>query len=730
MKRYSLFLFFSIFCGAIIFITAGELFSQRGMKIIVRTKTGKEIPLYKDSYALVIGNGAYTDGWDPLEGAPQDAAEVASVLETHGFIVTLKVDLTKDAFEKTFAEFVLNAGQDEANRLLFYYAGHGYTQTLANNQELGYLVMIDAPDPETDRVGFETRSVNMEEIVTKSKQIQARHALFIFDSCFSGTILNVRDRLKRPESVSDSIRYPVRQFITAGRAGEVVPDKSAFKQAFVNLLEGRAPEPFPDGYITGEELGFYLKNQVPEYNAAQHPQYGKIRDPKLDQGDFVFVLGNTDTPENVEKLSTIATLHVTSTPSGATIYLDGTRIGSTPLREHQIDTGVRRKKQIEVGLELSGYKSHVARLTLKGGDITPWDVHLEKMGTSKVKARPTPTPKPAPSGGAVPENMVLIPAGEFEMGSNDELYRSSLFSSSGIAGADEKPMHTVYVDAFYMDKYEVTNAQYKKFVEANPQWGKVLLPAGTVLTVNGRRIESGMKKEEIEEIFRTLKTSRRNSIPPGMKKEEAEEIFRTLKTSMRNSIPAKYHDGNYLKDWEGNRYPTGKGNHPVTHVSWYAAMAYAQWAGKRLPTEAEWEKAARGGLSDQRYPWGNSIDSSIANYGSKVDATTAVGTYAANGYGLYDMCGNVAEWCLDAYDANFYARSAGRNPFAGVSITNVIDNFALIKEDRVARGGSWESKARETRVSYRKRRPPNKTTWDRSYEVNTLGFRCVRPVTP
>ena len=185
--------------------------------------------------------------------------------------------------------------------------------------------------------------------------IRSRHVLFVFDSCFSGTILNVRAQLKKPESISDSIKHPVRQFITAGRAGEVVPDESVFKQTFLDLLSGRAPEPFPNGYITGEALGFYLKNKVPEYNKPQHPQYGKIRNPKLDKGDFVFVLQDSLPFEDVEvpgiedSLSTIATLGVTSTPSGATVSIDGTQIGTTPLRNHAMDTGARgrilRKQQ-------------------------------------------------------------------------------------------------------------------------------------------------------------------------------------------------------------------------------------------------------------------------------------------------------------------------------------------------------------------------------------------------
>lgn len=643
MKRHLIFLLFFTVCISLCLVATDELLSQRGMKTItVHTKEGKAIELYKDSYALVIGNGNYTNGWDPLDGALKDVKEVETVLKKHGFHVTLKKNLTKAQFDRAFAEFVLTSGEDPNNRLLFYYAGHGYTRKNAADEDLGYLVMIDAPTPEVDKVGFELESIPMKSLVGLAEKILARHALFIFDSCFSGTILNARDSLNPPESISDSVKYPVRQFITAGRAGETVPDHSDFKQAFLDLLEGRANEPFPDGYITGEELGFYLKNQVPVYNSVQHPQYGKIRNPKLDKGDFVFVLSQEAawTPPPEER-PTIATLTVTSTPRGATVYIDGAFIGLTPLQDYKIDTGARRVKQVEVGLELSGYKSRVVQLTLKGDQSTPWEVHLEK--TSQIQ-----------SSGAAPEGMVLIPAGEFQMGSND-------------GDSDEKPVHTVYVDAFYMDIYEVTNAQYKQFVNANPQWGK-------------------------------------------------------------DRIPSNYHDGNYLKHWSGNTYPTDKEKHPVRHVSWYAAMAYAQWAGKRLPTEAEWEKAARGGLIGKKYPWGNKIDSTKASYDKSrflPTRTAAVGVYPANGYGLYDMAGNVWEWCLDAYDSDFYEDSPRHNPIAGAdNVAHVIDNFTGIANNRVLRGGSWADRPDDLRVANRSEDfpaiRPSFTYGD------DIGFRCVR----
>ena len=263
-----------------------------------------------------------------------------------------------------------------------------------------------------------------------------------------------------------------------------------------------------------------------------------------------------------------------------------------------------------------------------------------------------PVPEPAPEP-IIPDGMVLIPEGEFQMGSND-----------GNADNDEQPVHTVHLDAFYIDANEVTNGEFKDFVLVNPEWQK-------------------------------------------------------------DVIDAKFRDDNYLQDWNGNNFPLGERDHPVRYVSWYAAMAYAIWVDKRLPTEAEWEKAARGGLEKKQYPWGNGINFNRANYGKKLGETTPVGEYPANDYGVHDIAGNVWEWCLDGYEADFYANSPRRNPIAGANnVEDIVNDFENIVDFRVIRGGGWNSEPEWLRASNRHGTSP-------AYGgIGALGFRCAKSVAP
>ena len=223
--------------------------------------------------------------------------------------------------------------------------------------------------------------------------------------------------------------------------------------------------------------------------------------------------------------------------------------------------------------------------------------------------------------------MVLIQGGEFMMGED--------------SGWDYAPSHAVRVAAFYIDAYEVTNAQYLAFCEATGRrlpefWGEV-------------RFRSGL-------------------------------------------------------DYS---------SHPVTGVSWHDALAYAEWRGDRLPTEAEWEYAARGGLVGVPYPHGTALSPDDGNYSkSELGGPVPVGSYPPNGYGLYDMLGNVCEWVQDAYHPDYYKERESENP------TGPLEGYM-----RVIRGGGWHTGPGCTYVYHRNALRSN---W---LDFN-VGFRCARSLEP
>jgi formylglycine-generating enzyme required for sulfatase activity len=317
-----------------------------------------------------------------------------------------------------------------------------------------------------------------------------------------------------------------------------------------------------------------------------------------------------------------------------------------------------------------------------------------------------PTPRPA---GEPPAEMVWIPGGEFTMGTN----------APDLAWPEEKPAHRVRVRGFWMDEHEVTNAQFRKFVEAT----------GYVTTA-----EQTPTAEEI------LKNSPPGTpAPPREKLVPGSMVFRPTKSKVDTSDYTQWWAWTPGASWKHPEGPAstidGRETHPVVHVSWDDAAAYARWAGKRLPTEAEWEFAARGGLVDKPYVWGdepfsaakpqaNIWQGQFPNYNSRVDGferTAPVKSFAPNGYGLYDMAGNVWEWCSDWFDPELYAKRASGGVVVDPTGPEAPPGPAYAAR-RVERGGSFlccDEYCSRYRPSARHGGAPDTG-------MSHVGFRCVR----
>ncbi|MEP0366113.1 MAG: formylglycine-generating enzyme family protein [Cyclobacteriaceae bacterium] len=331
---------------------------------------------------------------------------------------------------------------------------------------------------------------------------------------------------------------------------------------------------------------------------------------------------------------------------------------------------------------------------------------LFSCGTSGKKSAETDSNTEAPAG------MVYIPAGSFDMGGKSEQ-----------AYQDEFPRHKVSVSDFFMDATEVTNAQFKKFVEATGY-----------ITIAEKDIDWDEMKSQL---------------PAGTPKP-ADSVLQA------GSLVFKGTDGpvdlnNYAVWWKWTigadwQHPEGpdsniddRMSHPVVHIAWEDAQAYAEWAGKRLPTEAEWEWASMGGQTDVKYPWGNeSVEKATdkANFWQGkfpyqnyvldgFETSAPVKSFPPNGYGLYDMAGNVWEWCQDKYDVTGYEKDAQKG---AVENPEGSDEYYDPREPytpkHVIRGGSFlcnDSYCSGYRVARR-------MSSSKDSGFNHTGFRCVQDI--
>ncbi|MEA2043592.1 MAG: SUMF1/EgtB/PvdO family nonheme iron enzyme [Bacteroidota bacterium] len=769
MKKITLFFTFLLITS----ITFAQ--NNRGFgEVVVPDATNGN--LYDYSYALVIGESEYTGGWQRLNGVKFDVPEVKRALVAQGFHVVVKENIKSEDFDQTVKAFIATYGQKVNSRVIIYYAGHGHTIKNQLTQEgMGYVVPVDAPNPAYDKAGFLTKAVDMNQFNNYALQIQAKHTLFIFDACFAGTIFSGRAGV--PPAIDYKTAQPVRQFITSGDESEVVADASIFRREFVNALTTPIADANKDGFLTASELSLYLYTQVSNNsNGTQHPVSGKLKNASYNKGDFVFVLGNSQnqvTPidpniDDGQQVNATGNLKLITDYSGTVkitsisgtqlqtknVYAGGTYTfsgltagtvviniyasnklvwtskvnipanGTTTIKAEKITGTVQLYTQISGSLYIDGsYKKSVnagntytisdltsGNHTIKIGNTWQETIYIQAGKTTTIRAeKPSGTLKLiAKTSGSFyiddimreyintgthtynnidPGNhtakivssgqtkwqssfriyqnqtttltagnseMVLVQGGTFQMGSNNGY-------------SNEKPIHSVTVSSFYISKYEVPVSEFKKFIDATNYQTDADKAGKSYVYDGGWKYKNGV---------------------------------------------------NWKCDVAGNRRPTSDYNHPVIHVSWNDATAYCKWAGGRLPTEAEWEYAARGGNKSNNYKYSGSntlrnvawyrensydLGSSHSDYG-----THPVGTKSPNELGIYDMSGNVWEWCSDWYDSDYYSSSPSTNPQGASSGSN-----------HVYRGGSWNSGAGYCRVANRDYGKPTGSH-------NIFGFRLVR----
>ncbi len=349
--------------------------ATRGLARQIVGDTGEQLTLYSHSHALLIGNMHYQH-WEDLPQIEAELKQVAAALSKQGFVVHQEWDLDGENLKKHLSSFLIEYGagaQNLDNRLVIYYSGHGETRDGLSGSN-GYLVPVDAPQRKDNDNGFMQKALDMDDIVNWSKKIETKHVLFLFDSCFSGSILKTRSGSAVPENIKDWIKHPVRKFLTAGSANETVPASSAFTPAFIRGINEGAADLTGDGYITGSELSLYLAQEVPKYTQpANHPQEGQFGNGRDREGDVIFRnLADSPSPVKTQPLpppmpelitTPLGYLQITVNSEGASIEVDGQKYPSSSIGK-ALNINDLNVGQHHLKVSKPGYLSYEKTVTL------------------------------------------------------------------------------------------------------------------------------------------------------------------------------------------------------------------------------------------------------------------------------------------------------------------------------------------------------------------------------
>lgn len=562
------------------------LLAQKERKLVISAAEKK--------VALILGNWKYQNA-TALVNPENDSNDMAKVLKKDGFDVIARQNLTRNELYKALREF--SEKLKDASVGLFYYSGHG-VQAKGTN----YLIPVTGNIQEEDDLKY--LAVPAQEPLNRMIKAKCRLSIMILDACRYNPF---------PEKVRGVTRGGLASMSASGET--LVMYATGENDTANDNPQGR------NGLFTQELLSHMqipgLKlldvfNQTSQGVLEKSKKIGKLQRPFLYLGptsDFYFV---PPLPSFY-----FSSLTVDSIPSGAAVVLDNRVIGRTPIKDFRLELGGNKEKQFSLAMALPPkYKGVETSFTAQADK----PVLLEPMGLEQTDdgIRPVETKLNKKD----EAEMVFVPAGEFDMGSTE-------------GKSDEKPVHKVHLDGFWIYRSLVSVGMYQRYCQ-----------------ITGRKMPA----------------------------------------------PPKW-------GWSDDD--------PMVNLSWQEAKSYCDWAGGQLPTEAQWEKAARG-VEGYIYPWGNVFDPRLCN-GAKLGKMrpVRVGSFrrGQSPYGALDMAGNVWQWCSDWYEADYYAKSGNNNPQGPRG-----------NEFRVVRGGGFDSDEVSLRSSNRSKMQAK----DNKDRYDTVGFRMVK----
>ncbi|MBC7778243.1 MAG: SUMF1/EgtB/PvdO family nonheme iron enzyme [Phycisphaerae bacterium] len=621
-------------------------------------------------YAVFFYVTEFQPGWPTLPETEIEAKALQKELDIeYGFKCELVANPTKQDIRQKIREY--NARMTENDQVLFFFSMHGHYDP--GLRDRGYLIANDGLSDDAYRDTW----LSYDDLRSDLAECRAKHILLALDACHSGSF-GIRSK-SIPDGpaynqeddcvtkINKTFKYMGRQYCSSGNKETKTPAKSLFASQFLEALRKGN-----DGkMLRFHDLLYWLgkvENPQPESGTFSGHDPG---------GDFVFVRKNAcvsmvdrdgDTvPDTLDQCPDNWGSQANGCPAtikGAGETMQDLQAWKTAKQQNTETAYKEYLRQFPKGEFREDSNTALRNLedeAMRASDNMAWDLALEKNSLVGYKKYLSDYPA------GLHYTEVQVRIGALEVMNNMVLVKGNTFSMGSSSYPGEKPVHQVTLSDFYISKNEITLAEFKTFIDAT-----------------GYQTDAD--------------------------KEGGSKVF-TDKWKEKKGV-------NWKCDTRGNIRPLSEYNHPVIHVSWNDASAYCEWVSKKsgnvyhLPTEAEWEYAASGGEVGHTKGTDKNDEKSLsrfANFEGIEDGyanTSIVGSLESNALGIFDMSGNVSEWCLDWYD--IYRPESQDDP-RGPSNGSY----------RIFRGGSWGSIAQSCRITFRNSNSPN-------YRSSHVGFRVAR----